>query len=246
MPSKKSLRFSPGHLIPPFSDQSPSASASYSIHVGNLLGVRYKLQGIEHLQQGGGIVIINHQSFLDLIVLGHLWRHLGPAAVIAKKEILYYMPPIGLSIGSYGSIFIDRRSKGAAIKSIKRASEAIRKEDKKLIFFPEGTRSVGDHLSPFKNGAFVTAFDNQCKVFPVVVSKFTYFDHQRKECRPGESQIRVLEPVDSRMFGDFKELKDHCQEVMQREYDRLNGGEKEGGDSQSSIDWDSIWRTPLK
>lgn len=194
--------------------------------MGKLLGARYKLTGLKELRDGGGIVLINHQSFLDLIVLGYLWPHLGPAAVIAKREIMY-LPPIGLSIWSYGSIFVDRSNPGAARKSVARASEAINKGGKKLIFFPEGTRSVADALLPFKNGAFISAFDNRCKVFPVVVSKMSFLDHAKKLFTPGQDYINLLPAVDSTQFGDFKELRDHCQVIMQREYDRLNGLKKE-------------------
>lgn len=194
--------------------------------MGKLLGVRYKLTGAKELRKGGGIVLINHQSFLDLIVLGYIWHHLGPAAVISKKEILY-IPPIGVSIWSYGSILVDRSNPKAARRSIEKASEAIHQEGKKLIFFPEGTRSVSDSLLPFKNGAFISAHDNKCKVFPVVVSKFFFLDHVKKLFSPGEGFINILEPVDSTKFATFKELRDHCQLIMQEEYDRLNGLKKE-------------------
>lgn len=199
--------------------------------MGNFLGIRYKVKGVENLTKSGGILLINHQSFLDIIVLAHLWHHIGPTAVIVKKELVY-LPPIAFSIWSYGSIFIDRSNKKAALRSLDKASHAIHNDGKKLIFFPEGTRSVSDTLLPFKNGAFASAFNNQCKVFPVVVSKFSFFDHERKVCTPNESDISILEPVVSTKFTDYSELRDHCQTIMQEEYDRLNRSRagKIGGD----------------
>lgn len=196
--------------------------------MGNLLGVRYKLIGTENLRKTGGVLLINHQSFLDLIVLSHLWFHLGPAAVIAKKELLY-LPPIGVSIWSYGSVFIDRSNKRAARESMERASRAIQSEGKKLIIFPEGTRSVSDKLLQFRNGAFISAFDIKCSVFPVVVSKFSFLDHAKKLFKPGTSVISILEPIDSTDFKEFGELRDHCQDVMQKEYDRVNAMTRESG-----------------
>ena len=160
---------------------------------------------------------------MDVLIFPYLWNHLGPCSTIAKKEIIYLFPNIGLSIWSYGNIFIDRSNKAAAVRSIEKASAAINKDGKKLIFFPEGTRSKTDVLKPFKSGAFVTAFNNKCKVFPVVVSKLTYFDHKRWECVPKETQISCLEAIDTTKFSDHKELMRHCQEIMQKEYDRLNG-----------------------
>lgn len=199
-----------------------SATAKLMITVQGWLGIRYKVRGLENLRDCGGIVLINHQSFWDLVVLGYLWPHLGPAAIIAKKELLYY-PPVGPSIWSYGSVFVDRSNRRAALESIEKASKAINKNGKKLIFFPEGTRSVSDSLLPFKNGAFVSALHNQCKVFPVVVSQFKFIDHAKRLFNGGdEKDISILEPIEAGQFEDFKELRDHCQVVMQQEYDRLN------------------------
>lgn len=189
--------------------------------VGRWLGITYQLKGLQNFRDEGGIVVLNHQSFLDIIVLGYIWLHLGPTAVIVKKEVMY-LPPIGLSMWSYGSILIDRSNKGAALRSIEKASRAIKGEGKKLVFFPEGTRSVADTLRPFKNGAFATAMENKCKVFPVVVSKFKHFDHKRKVCIPSEGLIRVLDPIDAAQFKDMKELRDHCQVVMQKGYEEVN------------------------
>lgn len=209
------------HYLFPLSPLLSSASAWVGKKLGQILGIRYKMIGIENLRKSGGVLLINHQSFLDLIILAHLWLHLGPAAVIAKKEIMY-LPPIGISIWSYGSIFIDRSNKKAARQSMERASRAINSEGKKLIIFPEGTRSVSDQLLPFRNGAFISAFDNKCNIYPVVVSKFSVLDHTKKFFKPGTGLISILEPVESTDFKEFGELRDHCQEIMQKEYDRVN------------------------
>lgn len=203
------------------------ATANLVGGVQNLLGLKYKLTGVENLRAAGGIVLINHQSFWDLVVLSYIWPHLGPVAVIAKKELIYYFP-VGPAIWSYGSVFIDRSNRQAALKSIERASQAIHRDKKKLIFFPEGTRSGGsDTLLPFKNGAFASAFDNQCNVYPVVVSQFKFIDHKKKLFTPGTGRINILEPVHAKDFGSLAELRDHCQVVMQKEYDRLKEEEKD-------------------
>lgn len=185
------------------------------------MGIEYDVKGLNNLLDEGGIVLINHQSFWDLVVLAYIWPHLGPAAVIAKKEIIYY-PPVGPAIWSYGSVFVDRSNRKAALKSIELASKAIHEQKKKLIFFPEGTRSISPTLRGFKNGAFISAFDNKCKVFPVVAPQFKFIDHVKKTFTPGKKSISLLKAVDSKDFESFEALRDHCQVVMQKEYDQLN------------------------
>lgn len=199
-----------------------SGIAKLMITVEGWLGIRYEVTGLKNLRDSGGIVLINHQSAWDLVVLGYLWPHLGPVAIIAKKELIYY-PPLGPAIWSYGSIFVDRSNRKAALKSIELASKAINQHGKKLIFFPEGKRAVNNELQPFKNGAFFSAFDNKCKVYPVVVSKFKFLDHARKLFTGSATKsINILEPIEADKFADFAELRDHCQLVMQTEYDRIN------------------------
>lgn len=194
------------------------------ITVEGWLGIRYTMTGLENLKACGGVVLMNHQSFWDLVVLGYVWEHLGPVAIIAKKAIIFY-PPVGPAIWSYGSVFVDRSNRKAALKSIEVASKAINNDQKKLIFFPEGTRNVSGTLLPFKNGAFISAFDNKCKIFPIVVPQFKFIDHAKKLFTAGTKTISVLPAVDSSQFSDFQELRDHCQVIMQKEYDRLNSKE---------------------
>lgn len=186
------------------------------------LGCDYILQGAEQLKGvKGGVVLINHQSFLDLLVLCYLWPRLGPTAVICKKELMYIFP-FGLAIWSYGSIFVDRSNSGAARASLERAATAINQEQKKLLFFPEGTRSTSATLLPFKSGAFATAFANGCPVIPIAVSRLTFLDHANKRFNRGTGVIRVMKPVHPKDFDDIVHMRNYCQSAMQTELDDIN------------------------
>ncbi len=65
----------------------------------------------------------------------------------------------------------------------------------KLWIFPEGTRSSGDEMLPFKKGAFHLAITSQLPVSPVVFSRYLHVDHKQQRFETGEVIITVLPPI---------------------------------------------------
>jgi lysophosphatidate acyltransferase len=112
------------------------------VKFGHLLGASYDIQGLENIDRSkGGVVLINHQSAIDLIgescrsrgalsaqvssvVLGKLWPVIGKATQVAKKEI-FYLFPFGLACYLWGTLFINRQNKALARSAMNRESRAI-------------------------------------------------------------------------------------------------------------------------
>jgi len=93
------------------------------------------------------LLISNHASYLDIIILGSLFK----TSFIAKKEISKW-PLLGILAKLQNTIFIDRR-----ISSLKNQENKIIKhlnEKKNLVIFPEGTSSDGNRVLPFKSSLF--------------------------------------------------------------------------------------------
>jgi 1-acyl-sn-glycerol-3-phosphate acyltransferase len=66
-------------------------------------------------------------------------------------------------------IMIDRSNPRAAMQSIDRAAETIRK-GKSVLLFAEGTRTMDGRLQPFKRGAFSIAVKAGAPVVPVTIN----------------------------------------------------------------------------
>lgn len=115
-------------------------------------------------------MLINHQSFIDLVVLGHLWPIIGRATVVAKRLVLFFFPP---SWG-WGTLFIDRTNRVDAVGMMNTQAFAIAEHAAKLLVFPEGTRGDGTALLPFKKGPFHIAVQAQATLQPVVVSRYWF------------------------------------------------------------------------
>lgn len=91
-----------------------------------LIGITTSLEGHEHIVQNSGcIVLMNHQSMLDLLILAELWPVMDNCTVISKKEILY-VQPFGLAAWLWGTIFIDRVKRDEAQAAVNRTGTTIR------------------------------------------------------------------------------------------------------------------------
>lgn len=162
------------------------------------VGVEWVLDGVDRLKvDSGAIIVLNHQSAIDLLALMELWPVLKKAAPVAKKSLLY-CGPFGLVAWLVGCIFIDRGSVSGRA-DVSKAGEDAKLSRTKLIVFPEGTRNSGKKLSmlPFKKGAFHVALDSKMPILPVVISQYDFLDVQNMSFRPGRAIIKVLPRIET-------------------------------------------------
>lgn len=191
---------------------------------GKALGASFEVRGKENVnRQHGGVVLMNHQSALDLVVLAYLWPIVGRATVVAKREVLY-MFPFGLASWLWGTLFIDRRNQSSAKTAINKESKAINEKQAKILFFPEGTRGEGDNLLPFKKGSFHVAIESQGIVQPVVISKYHFLNSKAKIFNRGHNIIHILPEISCAGMTkeDIPELMDRVHDLMQAEYEALS------------------------
>lgn len=130
-----------------------------------LMGIRLRTQGIEQLPAERCIVVANHASYLDGLVLT---AALPPRFGFVIKKEMDRVPLASLLLRRIGSAFVDRqnRHKGAmdARRVLRRATQG-----QSLAFFPEGTFSKKPGLLRFHTGAFATAVRAGCTVAPVII-----------------------------------------------------------------------------
>ena len=93
-----------------------------------------------------------------------------------------------------GNILIDRKNAGKAMNTISLTANKIKEKGLSVWLFPEGTRSKGKGLLPFKRGAFLTAIQADVPIVPVCASnlhqviKLNRWDN-------GKMIIEFLEPI---------------------------------------------------
>jgi 1-acyl-sn-glycerol-3-phosphate acyltransferase len=131
-----------------------------------LTGIRFAVSGRDHLPaQGGAVVVVNHASYFDVVVLAALLRR--PPAFVAKRELGEQLFS-RLLLRRLGTHFVDRIDAERGLEDAGRAA-ARAAAGEMLVFFPEGTFTRSPGLLPFRLGAFQVAAESGVPVVPVAL-----------------------------------------------------------------------------
>jgi 1-acyl-sn-glycerol-3-phosphate acyltransferase len=130
-------------------------------------GCAMDVKGRENIPPKGGVCFVsNHVGIFDIILaLAYAGR---PFGFIAKKELLF-LPFIDVWIYMLGGLFIDRVNIRKAKRTIDHGIEKLQKGWSMLIF-PEGTRSKGHGLLPFRSGAIKLATNSIVPIVPIAIA----------------------------------------------------------------------------
>jgi len=121
--------------------------------------------GFERIPRGPAVIVANHASWLDPIILPLVMPR--KPAVLAMAE-LWRMPGVGLVMRAYGRLAIPLRRAGVDTRALKRALAVLR-EGRLLIVFPEGAISPDGTLRPFQRGAALLAARGTAPLLPVAL-----------------------------------------------------------------------------
>ena len=95
-----------------------------------------------------GLLVSNHLSYLDIIVLGSL----HPCSFVSKVEVRSW-PVIGWGAQAAGTLFV-RRENRADIAAAANGIRDLLEKQISVMVFPEGTSSGGGTVLPFYPGIF--------------------------------------------------------------------------------------------
>lgn len=120
----------------------------------------YEVEGAERLGRPGQMVIANHPSLIDVVVLIAFIRD----ANCVVKQSLWDNPCMRGPIRAAGYI-----SNSGSMDMLEEAADALT-EGQTLIVFPEGTRTTPGQTPQFHRGAAAIAVRGASLVTPVVIS----------------------------------------------------------------------------
>jgi len=163
-----------------------------------LAGIDIQIEGEQYLwARRPAVFLFNHQSAIDVLIIAKLLRR--DFTAIAKQEIARN-PLVGPVFRVADTVFVDRKNHDKAIEALRPVVRTLR-HGLSVAIAPEGTRSAGDRLGPFKKGPFHIAMQAGVPVVPIVIHnaadvlpKGGFF------IRPSPVKVDVLPPVDTSLW----------------------------------------------
>lgn len=150
------VQFRAGSTLSP--QQKQEKVHAWAHQVLSALGVQLTLTGATPPQQGPLLLVANHVSWLDIVVL----LACTPARFISKAE-LHRWPLLGSMIAGAGTLFIERESNRDVMRVVHHMKEALM-QNHVLTVFPEGTTSDGETVLPFHGNLIQAAISAHCPI----------------------------------------------------------------------------------
>jgi putative phosphoserine phosphatase/1-acylglycerol-3-phosphate O-acyltransferase len=185
-----------------------------------IAGLRLDVRNAERLSATRpAVFLFNHQSASDILILCMLLRR--DFTGVVKQEIRRNWI-LGPAFAFAGAVFIDRVHHARAIAALEPAIDVLR-GGISVAIAPEGTRSVGAELGPFKKGAFRLALAAGVPIVPIVIcDSFRALPRKAIALRPATVRVDVLEPIATDAWR-LESLDARIAEVRRLYLDRLAG-----------------------
>jgi 1-acyl-sn-glycerol-3-phosphate acyltransferase len=179
-----------------------------------------KVYGLENIPaHGGALIVSNHQSYLDPIVLGARLRR--PLSYIAKEELFEVTPAFTWMLRSLGAFPVHQGH--ADVHALKESIERLH-EGYLLNIFPEGERTPDGKIGKIEKGIALIDRRAHVPVVPaVIVGAFEAWPINRRFPKPWPIRVQFGAPMD---LADMKspEILVTIDRTLRKMFDELRAG----------------------
>ena len=209
-------------IVRPFNPKNVRVTTRLLQYGRYILGLKIILRGEQIMNDNRPCVFIsNHQDNLDIFA--------GAMALpkrtvsIGKRDILF-VPFFGLYYWLSGNILINRGNKRQAFETMDIAAGIIKNKKISIWIMPEGTRSKGKGLLPFKKGPFITAIKAGVPILPVAWSNYIIEGVNLNKWHSGTLIMQALDPIPTTglTIQDAGMLKDKAYDLMKAAIEKLD------------------------
>jgi 1-acyl-sn-glycerol-3-phosphate acyltransferase len=131
---------------------------------GLLQLLRIELQTQGELLAGPKLLVANHVSWLDIVVI----HALCPQARFVSKAVVRDWPLIGRLVTGAGTLMVDRQRRRDTTRVLEAMVQALKQGDS-VALFPEGTTSDGAQVLEFHSSLLHSAVIAQVPVQPIAL-----------------------------------------------------------------------------
>ena len=175
---------------------------SWSRMILRISRVQVQVRGLEKLDPGGAYVFAaNHLSMFDIFAfLGCLPFDFRFVA----KSSLFHWPFLGWHLKRAGYIRVDHLHPRQTLRAFRTAGSQIR-SGVSMVIFPEGMRTWGKGVAPFKRGSFLLARQTGASIVPVtIVGSHRRLPRGSVLIQPGKMEMIIHESIPR---GRYRNLK---------------------------------------
>ena len=182
---------------------------------------KIRVEDTNKFQKGKTYVVIsNHQSVIDIIVIQQLYRKYS---WVSKAENFSY-PFLGMLMKISDDIKLDRDNPQSFAGLVRNCSRKLSKGTS-IIIFPEGTRTPDGEIKRFKEGAFRIAQLAKVPILPVLLDGTREVLPKKGILMKAFSKfrLRVLDEIPYESFKDEdpRKLADNINQLMSEELLRM-------------------------
>lgn len=128
-----------------------------------VLGIRYRVEGLENLPTGPCVILSKHQSAWETIAYQAIFP---PVVFVLKKELLR-LPFFGWGLAMTYPIAINRKAGREALRIIEAEGRDRLEKGLWVVIFPEGTRTPHGQRGKYQAGGAMLAVKAGAPVVPV-------------------------------------------------------------------------------
>ena len=161
--------------------------------LGILCGLKYRLEGAEHLPEQPAVVLMKHSSAWETIAQLILF----PRQVWVMKRQLLWVPFFGWALAVFNPIAIDRKGGRRAVEQVLRQGQERLAQGQWVMIFPEGTRvAPGERRRYGLSGALLAAVSER-PVIPITHNAGDFWPRRGVMKRPGTIRMVVGPPIEA-------------------------------------------------
>jgi len=166
------------------------------------------ISGLRRLPDGPAIVVANHASYLDGILLTAVLPE--DYRFVIKREVTQ-VPLVNFFLNRIGAHFVERFDKQRGASDARRIMQTA-DEGASLAFFPEGTFHAEPGLRRFHNGAFKVATRGMLPLVPLAIrGTREMLPADRILPRPARLEIMIDDPLLTDDGTDLQTALQHCR-----------------------------------
>ena len=181
----------------------------------SICGVTYEIRGVENVPAGGCILAMKHQSVWDTCALFAIFER----PVYVLKSELMLIPFFGWALARLGCIPVKRGTGRRALDDMVEGTRSALADDKQVVIFPEGTRTLVGQPASYKTGISYLYKALGVACIPVALNSGLLWPRRKFLRPPGQIIIQVLPAIPPGM--ERKAMFDRLVNTIEAASERL-------------------------